>query len=450
MSTLIRGALLAAAIAGAAVMAPGCSSTTTSPGGLLVVMSSDGTLTQATRLHVDITSSDGSKPYRNADYAIPAETTLPTTIGVETDGDSATAVSVNASLWAGTTLLDDREDQVIQIPTARVVELDIVFSAKCTAHADYQDAGAASPCGTGQTCNAADGTCVSSTVNAGQLPDYSGGDAGTGTPDATVVDSGADGATPDSGPSACSPSTCPTGCCDAAGTCVTQTSKTQCGNAGVVCAACTGTNECVAGACGCASSNDCPTGTACDTTTQRCTSSCTGNLVCQDSCCDGTVCQSVKATRCIGSTPQTCEDPGTWVTGPIAGGTCGAVCTPGVPSCNGQQPQTCDATGTLQDNGGPCSGKTCVSGVCSGVCAPGMTQCCTDLCQAGGPTCGAETMYTSQEGCTGNTSLYLYPESCGPDGEWVKGSQCPLTYYDNTNAFVCLYANGAAACKPPG
>lgn len=501
MSAAIRVALLAAAVAGGLVMAPGCSSTTTSPGGLLVVMGSDGTVSQATRLHVDITSSDGSKPYRNADYAIPAETTLPTTLGVETDGDSATAVSVNASLWAGTTLLDDREDQVIQIPTDRVVELDIVFSAMCTAHASYQDAGAASPCGAGQTCNPADGTCVSSTVNVSQLPAYSGGDAGTSRPDATVPDSGAaDGATPDSGPGACSPATCAggccgtdgqchtdetvttcgtgggsctdcaagqactagacvakctpancaTGCCDATGTCVTATTDTQCGTAGVVCGACTGTNTCVEGSCGCAKSSDCPTGTACDATTLKCTSSCAGNLVCQNSCCDGTTCQQVDATRCMGTTQQTCENPGNWNNDPIVNGTCGAQCTPGTPSCSGQQPESCDANGMLHANGAACSTNACVNGQCSGVCVPGAQQCCEDPspCNNGGSvTCsGGEN---NGGGCSNGSVPLIYPQICNSMGVWASQADCPNVQTPLNIEASCGVMNGVATCGKP-
>jgi hypothetical protein len=156
----------------------GCSGKVIPQGGLMLVVRTDGTLSQATRLHLEVTPTTGGAAYRSADYALPLEATLPTTLGIATNGSATASVAINASLWAGSTLLDDRENLIFQIPTDRVAELDIVFAAKCTPLARVIDGAGGSTCASGQTCDPKTGTCVSTTIQGGTLPTYRGNAGG--------------------------------------------------------------------------------------------------------------------------------------------------------------------------------------------------------------------------------------------------------------------------------
>jgi hypothetical protein len=156
-----------------------------------------------------------------------------------------------------------------------------------------------------------------------------------------------------------------------------------CGN----CAGSDAGTACLASAsCGCNGPADCPAGSACNATTHRCSSSCAGGLVCAGACCDGATCQLSAATRCSGATPQSCNSAGTWVSGSVTSGTCGAVCTPAVTRCSGAVLQTCTSTGTWP------TGAVTV-GQCGAVCTPGTT------------------------GCSGTT-----PQTCSTTGTWTKGT----------------------------
>ena len=91
---------------------------------------------------------------------------------------------LNVSVWKGDQPLDLRLNEVFEIPTQRVAELDVVFSASCSSDVTLsQDGTAVSTCMKGTTCSptgADDGgqaPCVSDTVRANELPSFSG-DAG--------------------------------------------------------------------------------------------------------------------------------------------------------------------------------------------------------------------------------------------------------------------------------
>jgi hypothetical protein len=176
------GALVALAtclfVAATGGVGAGCSGKTLAQGGLMLVLRTDGSLPQATRLHIEVSSPNGATVYWNADYAVPAEATLPTSLGIATNGSATGSVEINASLWAGDAVLDERLNQVFEIPTAHVAEIDIVFSALCSARAVLEDAGATSSCPSGDTCDPSNGGCIADTVNAGTLPTFAG-DAGT-------------------------------------------------------------------------------------------------------------------------------------------------------------------------------------------------------------------------------------------------------------------------------
>ncbi len=158
-------------------------------GGLMVVMATDGTL-QPDALEVDITSPDGTQTYRSATYEIPRETTLPTTLLVASNGDRTAAVSINVSVWAGGMPLDVRQDRVLQVPSDRVAELDIVFSANCTPRAGLVDGAVVSKCMAGQTCDPKSGSCIPSGVSGSTLPTFPAPDGGGASGPPPTTDGG--------------------------------------------------------------------------------------------------------------------------------------------------------------------------------------------------------------------------------------------------------------------
>ena len=173
MRSLAFAALLAAGALLPLSLDAGCSGKTIQQGGLMVVFETDGSLPQADRMHFEFQSPTGDKVYWNQDYAITSLTPLPTTIAIATNGDPNATVLINASLWAGGTLLDDRQNQVIEIPTSRVAQLAIVFSANCTPEAVAEaDGGAGSKCAQGETCDPQSGGCTSGVVSGTTLPTF--------------------------------------------------------------------------------------------------------------------------------------------------------------------------------------------------------------------------------------------------------------------------------------
>jgi sulfatase modifying factor 1 len=163
----------------------------------MVVMATDGSL-QPDALEVDITSPDGKTTYRSATYEIPAETTLPTSLTLESTSGSVSSASITVSVWAGGVPLDVRQDRVIQIPSDHLAVLDIVFSAKCTPEVSLIDGMAVSQCFVGETCDPTLGSCVTDVVSFGS----DGGAPGNVSPgidagDTNTRDSEAEGASAD-------------------------------------------------------------------------------------------------------------------------------------------------------------------------------------------------------------------------------------------------------------
>ncbi len=184
-----------------------CSTQVVPVGGLMVVMRTDGSL-QPDQLRVEVTSSDGTKTFRSATYGIPTEVTLPTTLAIASDGDPGDSVVISVSVWAGSQPVDLRQNEVFQIPTERVAELDVVFSATCTSEVSLVGEMAVSNCKMPDTtCSPAsredggEGQCVSSIVNATGLAAFTGSGAPpnavvnmeAGTADATATATGEGG-----------------------------------------------------------------------------------------------------------------------------------------------------------------------------------------------------------------------------------------------------------------
>ena len=132
----------------------------------MVVMSTDGTLAPDT-LEIDITS-----PRRHEDLPqrgtakVPSEAQLPDEYRRRFRTVIPTAsVSIDVSVWAAGMPLDVRQDRVLQVPTDRVAELDIVFSANCAPQVESRQRrrGVASA-RTQETCDLKSGSCVSNVV----------------------------------------------------------------------------------------------------------------------------------------------------------------------------------------------------------------------------------------------------------------------------------------------
>jgi hypothetical protein len=172
------------------LLGAGCSGKVIPTGGLMIVMSQDGSLSGSLapdELKVHITSVDKSHTYFDGDYSIPRQTTLPASVAIATNGDANASVLVDVTLLQSSQPIDERLEHVIHIPTDQVTELDVIFSSKCRLRI-------ASPCSMSQTCDPATGNCVDDTVNASQLPPYQGdagslttGDAGSDAADSSVT-----------------------------------------------------------------------------------------------------------------------------------------------------------------------------------------------------------------------------------------------------------------------
>ncbi len=238
-----------------------CSTQIVPVGGLMLVMRTDGSLAPD-QLRVEVTSSDGTKTFRSARYGIPTEVTLPTTLAIASDGDPSDSVVIDVSVWAGSQPVDLRQNEVFQIPTERVAELDVVFSATCMSEVSLVNGGAVSNCKTpNTTCSPAggedggEGQCVSNVVNATQLPTFMG-DAGNalappmkgGAPDATVPEGGVDSTVASGG---CTPRTCAD---YPANSCGPQSDG--CGGLTVNCGTCTSPEYCGGASPGVCSGND--------------------------------------------------------------------------------------------------------------------------------------------------------------------------------------------------
>jgi hypothetical protein len=250
---MMRGVLLI----GLLVALGSCSKTTVA--GVLLNFETDGTLDPDT-LHVTITAN-GQTPL---DWCYPITnpaTFFPTTLAIAPNGDPTETVSVTASVLRAGATLDVRQNYITEVPNDRVLELDILFSSKCSAQissvvgppqgTNCPYGVAASLCPPRETCSSATGLCGSNVVPSSTLPD-------AGSPFAAGGSSGPTGGSGacagnafrlDGGGCMCEESL-PTLCKDAAAPpqCVNTTlDSNNCGGCG---ATCSPTAACNGGVCG--------------------------------------------------------------------------------------------------------------------------------------------------------------------------------------------------------
>ena len=128
--------------------------------------------------------------------------------------------------------------------------------------------------------------------------------------------------------------------------------------------------------------------------------------------------------QCVGSTAQSCDGTGAWVTDmpclfvcSVATGLCSGVCVPGSHQCldPGTQ-QTCDLTGAWGSNLA-CSPGTCLSNDCT-VCAPNAAKCkdtvTRQTCDVTGSGWGSD-MSCAPGACVGTACT-----ACSPNAQRCK------------------------------
>jgi hypothetical protein len=223
---------------------------------------------------------------------------------------------------------------------------------------------------------------------------------------------------------------CHNGCC-AGGTCNAGTGPSTCGAAGGACLDCTldaDGHACVSGGCGCNSASDCPGGTACDTTTNKCTNQCSATQPCNGGCCSSGQCVAGTTLGVCGDSGGLCADCNTSSMGALClatggGGSCGCNNTGDCPSgssCNLAMHQCVTSCNASQ----PCSGGCCNAGTCSvgaspAACGPSSGTCndCTGAAVNQGHLCinflcGCNSAADCSPGLACDTSLHQCTSSC--------------------------------------
>ena len=277
------------------------------------------------------------------------------------------------------------------------------------------------------------------------------------------------------------------GCCMGA-QCVSASAAT-CGGHGSACVSC-GSNvighACVAGACGCNATSDCPDGTVCDPSTDKCGAPCSASNPCASGCCSQSgVCAPGSDGKACGPSGSSCVDCSQNQAGTacISGGTCGCNAASDCPVG-----QACDTvahkcTTTCSDNS-PCNGMCCVNSACTSTCTGnangsqcvgqgnvyhcgcfGLTDCaafeacdgtmhvCTTTCDTNSQPCngGCCNNGTCANGMTDaicggvnvNSNLVGTCTSCGSS---LIGGHCA---FDGLSQYVCGSCTAPGDCNQP-
>ncbi len=140
--------------------------------------------------------------------------------------------------------------------------------------------------------------------------------------------------------------------------------------------------------------------------------------------------------QCVGTTPQTCNASGSWVSQGIMSGVCNAVCTPNQTRCAGTTQQTCNGAGTGWVN------NAVTQGVCGAVCTPNE------------PGCGntEQNSFCGGAGCWWVWSNQtIYQETCNSAGSWGPQLTCTgKCLHPNGNYYYnCSTAHGGCVASGP-
>jgi hypothetical protein len=145
------------------------------------------------------------------------------------------------------------------------------------------------------------------------------------------------------------------------------------------------------------------------------------------------------ATRCQGAAQETCGSDGTWSSGTVTSGQCGAQCTPGsTPACNGAVPQTCSASGVLTTG-------TVTSGQCGAQCTPAQFQCGTSEI---GQVCGTLGTWISN-GSSDLCTCYVPGRFTAVPTNLAKDSTTGLSW-DRTMRAADTWTNASNICNNAG
>ncbi len=252
----------------------------------------------------------------------------------------------------------------------------------------------------------------------------------------------------------CTPANCAAGCCDENGNCVTTLDDHACGTQGASCGPCTGTNHCEQGACGCATSADCPTYQACQPN-HTCRADCSASVACNGGCCDPSTSQCARGTgstacgmtgacsSCAGlSSGTACEANGACGCNGPADCPVGTACNVGIHQC------TISCAGGLVCSGTCCDGTNCQPGTTNAACGVATASCtaCTAVTTCQNKACSAACSTTTAcagGGCCQNSTC-VAPTSnsaCGP-----SCTDCASNaHFGATVGPFCI--NGACGCR---
>jgi hypothetical protein len=258
---------------------------------------------------------------------------------------------------------------------------------------------------------------------------------------------------------------CNGGCC-LNGICSPGTAVAACGAVGNACLDCSNANTghaCVAGACGCNTTDDCPDNSSCDQTTHQCGNACHARQPCKKGCCtdpvSGTCVTGFAAADC-GSDGLVCAVCGSSASGHVCiggvgGGGCGcnttADCGP-LQACN-PSANTCTnaCNGSQPCNGGCCSAGQCNAGSGNSTCGANGLACidCSSspnghVCLSG-TTCGCTVAGDCPTGQACNTNTHICTSSCGgPNLTACNGGCCQNSTCQNGSVPAACGINGAA------
>lgn len=150
------------------------------PGGLMLVLETDGSL-DARWLQTRVQSLEEQALYLDRGYPVSwtRGSSVPETLALRSRPGQPMAVAIDLTLWrsrspvATDVPVDVRRYRVKDVPTDRVAELRVVFTADCSRRVN-QDTGQ-STCEATETCEG--GLCVDNGVSAAELPTFRGAGA---------------------------------------------------------------------------------------------------------------------------------------------------------------------------------------------------------------------------------------------------------------------------------
>lgn len=415
----------------------GCSKTSPSPTGLVIIISTDMTASEFDAIRVEVSQELGAgsgtwHKWLDDTKTVPSEATLPTSVFIQsgTAPDQDALIEVTALLQGQPIVL--REAQ-LQIPTDRVAELRLVLAEACKGQVAITGA-EGEPTSTclqaGQSCQPT-GMCGDNVISSAGLPTYVPSDLTLDSGSPSVGSSGeGGGALTESGGADSSLAATP----DAT---LSSDSGAQEGSADAggpeACA-----NACTAGQTTCAAGSVQACQLQSNGCTQWVTTACGPNQSCTVSGAGGIASCTCNASQCT-EVGTVCENAQTLAT-----------CTKDANGCLVGSPSTCP---TGESCGGMLPSASC-STVCQNSCTAGQTSCVTGglaTCTLGGNGCysyGAPIACGTHQSCTGPAGTAACTCNTDPVCSAV-GSACASGTTLATcskDAQSCVYESATSTC----